>query len=127
MVRYQCLESYNGTPSAICGYDGRYVTRGGCLRRCGELPRVPHGVPEGLEPPEGWLEGMTVPYACEARFEGHVSASCTPQGNYSVAGRGFLVGYISEEKGSKQTGFLMFSLGFLRFSFKFSIVFLCFP
>ena len=45
-----------------------------------------HGVPEGLEPSEGWLEGMTAPYACAAQFEGHVSATCTWQGNYSLAG-----------------------------------------
>lgn len=84
VVRYQCDETYNGTPSATCGYDaewqmmsatmsylietlqptstqdGQYVAVGRCRKEClGTLPVVPFAAPKASEPPpEGWLSGL---------------------------------------------------------------------
>lgn len=88
VVRYQCDETYNGTPSATCGYDGQYVTVGRCRKEClGTLPAVPFAAPKASEPPpEGWLSGMGVPYDCEPGYDGTVTAMCTSDGNYTVEG-----------------------------------------
>lgn len=89
VIRYQCDETFNGTPSATCGYDGSYVTLGHCHKEClAKLPAVPFAVPKAAEPPaEGWLSGMGVPYVCEPGYDGTVMAMCNNDGNFSVEGR----------------------------------------
>ena len=67
LVRYQCSEMYNGTPTASCGDDGMYMTSGRCRRECGAPPHVEHAVPRfnNSEVAEGWFVGMGCPYDCE--------------------------------------------------------------
>ncbi|CAE7023517.1 CSMD3 [Symbiodinium sp. CCMP2456] len=89
VVRYQCDEMYNGTPTATCGDDGMYVKAGRCRRECGAPPAISHAAPRfnnsGIL--GGWFEGMQCPYSCDPGFHGFASAVCMEDGGYNVSGR----------------------------------------
>ncbi|CAK9039837.1 EGF and pentraxin domain-containing protein 1 (Polydom) [Durusdinium trenchii] len=92
VIRYQCEEGYNGTVSAMCGYDSQYILLGRCRRECSDqLPAVPHAAPASsagsAAPAVGWLAGMNVPYSCLHGYDGAVSAICGSDGNYSIVGQ----------------------------------------
>jgi len=88
VVRYQCDQMYNGTPTATCGDDGMYITAGRCRRECGPPPTVPHASPsfDNVLVANGWFEGMRCPYVCDPGFKGFATALCGDGGNYSVTG-----------------------------------------
>jgi len=89
IVRYQCDQMYNGTPTATCGNDGLYLEQGRCVKECGPPPMVPYACPSFDNAPasKGWFEGMQCPYKCDPGFQGFVTAVCGENGNYTVAGR----------------------------------------
>merc|ERR1712137_342362 len=88
VIRYQCEQMYNGTPTATCGDDGLYITTGRCKKECGPPPEVPNASPDfdNNMALHGWFEGMRCPYVCDPGFEGHVTALCGADGGYNVSG-----------------------------------------
>eukprot|EP00931_Biecheleriopsis_adriatica_P006869 TRINITY_DN108212_c0_g1_i1.p1 TRINITY_DN108212_c0_g1~~TRINITY_DN108212_c0_g1_i1.p1 ORF type:complete len:1053 (-),score=116.33 TRINITY_DN108212_c0_g1_i1:58-3174(-) len=88
VIRYQCDSTYNGTPTATCGYDSMYVTQGNCRKACLPLPQVPHASPsfDSKLAAHGWYEGMGTRYSCDPGYEGDVTALCGQDGNFSVEG-----------------------------------------
>lgn len=89
VIRYQCDEGYNGTPTATCGDDGMYVTGGRCRQECGPPPMLPHATPsyDNTYALAGWIEGMRVPYVCDDGYTGFATAVCGADGNYSTSGQ----------------------------------------
>eukprot|EP00928_Gymnodinium_smaydae_P032336 TRINITY_DN23447_c0_g1_i1.p1 TRINITY_DN23447_c0_g1~~TRINITY_DN23447_c0_g1_i1.p1 ORF type:complete len:708 (+),score=122.81 TRINITY_DN23447_c0_g1_i1:123-2126(+) len=90
IVKYQCDDSFSGSPSATCDDDGHYVTSGRCLRECGPPPMLSHASPNfdsAAVVAAGWLEGTRVSYECDVGFEGSMVALCGRDGSYNISGQ----------------------------------------
>jgi len=82
------MKMYNGTPIATCVENGVYMNQGGCRIECGPPPVASDASPiiDNAVVVAGWIEGMSVRYACNPGFEGSVIALCENDGNYTLTG-----------------------------------------